>query len=192
MEKLYWTTQKRKINDLVPYEHNPRLMSDKQVEDLKKSIEKFDLVEIPAVNTDNTLIAGHQRLRIMQLIGRGEEEIDVRIPNRQLTQEEFDEYLIRSNKNVGDWDWDLLSNFEKDFLEETGFTSHELDLAFGLNELMDIDKLKEELKEEIENAEETIVYKFTVPAERKNQIDKLLRELDKDQSIAFLMLIDKQ
>ena len=86
-------TEKRKINDLIPYENNPRQMTEKQNEDLKKSLEKFNLVEIPAIDTDNKIISGHQRLRILQQLGRGDEEIDVRVPDRKLTDEEFKELL---------------------------------------------------------------------------------------------------
>jgi len=124
---MKWTTEKRKINDLIPYDHNPRQMTEKQNGDLKKSLEKFDLVEIPAVNKDNTILAGHQRLRIMQMLGRGQEEIDVRVPDKQLTEQEVKEYNIRSNKNTGEWDFDALGNqFEIDELLEWGFDENEL------------------------------------------------------------------
>jgi len=119
---MRWHTEKRKINDLIPYEHNPRQMTEKQNEDLKKSLEKFDLAEIPAVNTDNVILAGHQRLRIMQLLGRGGEEIDVRVPDRLLTEDEVKEYNIRSNKNIGEWDFDELANsFDLNDLRDWGF-----------------------------------------------------------------------
>ena len=65
-EKLEWRTEKRKIKDLIPYEKNPRKLTDKQQKDLKKSLEKFNLVEIPAIDTDNKILAGHQRLKVMQ------------------------------------------------------------------------------------------------------------------------------
>lgn len=71
-------------------------------------------------------------MKIMQLLGRGEEEIDVRVPNRKLTQEEFDEYLIRSNKNTGEWDIDLLRGFGKDLLQLVGFSNEEIIPMFGL------------------------------------------------------------
>src|SRR3990167_10597760 len=131
---LTWHTEKRKINDLIPYEQNPRKMSEKQVYDLKKSLEKFDLVEIPVIDLDNKIVAGHQRLKIMQLLGRGEEMIDVRMPNRKLTDEEFREYLLRSNKNLGQWDWNLLVNFDELVLKDVGFTSEELDKFLDLKE----------------------------------------------------------
>jgi len=73
MDKLFWKTEKRRVNELVPFEQNPRQMGTREAELLKKSLQDFDLVEIPAVDADNKIIAGHQRLKAMQLLGRGEE-----------------------------------------------------------------------------------------------------------------------
>ena len=129
-KKLNWHTEKRKVRDLVPFEGNPRIMNDKQLEDLKKSVSKFDLVEIPAIDTSNKIIAGHQRLKIMLLLGRGDEEIDVRVPSRKLTEAEFKEYNLRSNKNTGEWNFDELANFDEDLLKEFGFDENELDNIF--------------------------------------------------------------
>lgn len=130
---MKWHTEKRKINDLIPYEKNPRQMTGKQNEDLKKSLEKFDLVEIPAINTNNKIISGHQRLRILQQLGKGEEEIDVRVPDRELNEEEFKEYLIRANKNLGEWNFDeLANNFDTDELLDWGFDQNEYKGLLGL------------------------------------------------------------
>lgn len=121
--KLKWKTEQRRINDLVPYEFNPRQMSTKEVDALKESLEEFDLVEIPAVDTDNTIIAGHQRIMILMLEGRGEEEIDVRVPNRKLTDDEFRRYNIKSNLIHGSWNIDILAaHFGVDFLKAVGFS----------------------------------------------------------------------
>lgn len=127
MKKLSWTTSKRKVDDLLPQEVNPRKITDKQMSDLKKSLKKFNIVEIPAIDLDGTILAGHQRIKALQLLGRGDEEIDVRIPNRKLTEEESKQYLIASNKLGGDWDFDLLKNFEMDLLLDSGFEQMELD-----------------------------------------------------------------
>jgi ParB-like chromosome segregation protein Spo0J len=127
---MKWTTQRRKIKDLVPYPTNPRQMTDKQNKDLTASLKKFDLVEIPAVNTDGTILAGHQRLRIMSALGRGEEEIDVRVPDRLLTEKEVQEYNIRSNKNTGEWNMEELANsFEVTDLIDWGFDEKELKMG---------------------------------------------------------------
>jgi len=107
LEPLVWHTEQRKIKHLIPWEGNPRQMTEKQAKDLEKSLKKFNLVDIPAIDTDNKIISGHQRVKILNALGRRQERIDVRVPNRKLTKEEFEEYNIRANKNLGEWDFDL-------------------------------------------------------------------------------------
>lgn len=132
MKKLVWTTVQRKVKDLLPFKENPRKMSASQTADLKKSLSKFGLVEIPAVDLDNRIIAGHQRLAVMQLLGRGDDIIDCRIPNRKLTESEYKQYLITSNKVHGDWDEELLSKyFDADLLLESGFDNEEITDLFS-------------------------------------------------------------
>ena len=130
LHKLSWTTVQKKVNDLVPQEVNPRVITDKQMSDLKRSLKKYNLVEIPAVDANGTVLAGHQRIKALQLLGRGEELIDVRIPNRKLTDEESKEYLIASNKLGGDWDFELLKTFDLGTLEFAGFGEIELAKMF--------------------------------------------------------------
>jgi ParB-like chromosome segregation protein Spo0J len=136
MNNIQWRNEKRKLSQLIPYEKNPRILSTEEKERLKKSLTKFDLAEIPAIDTDNKIVAGHQRIMILKEIKGPEHEIDVRIPNRKLTQEEFDEYLIRSNKNSGEWDFQkLATEFEMDDLLEWGFEAND----FKMPEVEDLD-----------------------------------------------------
>lgn len=136
MKKLEWTTEKRKVNDLLPLEINPRKISDAKRQQLVKSIEKFNLAEIPAINKDNTIISGHQRIKALQLIERGEEMIDVRVPNRQLTKKEVKEYNLISNTHAGEWDFEILEvEFEDVKIEEIwDFDIPGFDLPTGNNE----------------------------------------------------------
>jgi DNA modification methylase len=127
MGKITWNTEKRKVKDLTPYKSNPRQISKEQLRHLKRSLEKFDYVELVAIQPDNTLIAGHMRVKAMLQLGWGKNEIEVRVPDRQLTEEEMREYLIRSNKNVGDWDYDVLANeWNANDLFDYGFTAEDL------------------------------------------------------------------
>lgn len=126
MSKLIWTTVQRKVNDLIPQKINPRKISDKQMSDIKKSLQKYNLVEIPAIDKTGVILAGHQRIRALQLLDRGEEIIDVRIPNRKLTESESKQYLIASNKLGGDWDYDLLKSFDMELLQLAGFEDMEI------------------------------------------------------------------
>ncbi len=125
-QALSWHTEKRRVNDLVPYDRNPRQINDKQLEDLKKSLKKFNLVEIPAIDIGNRVIAGHQRLKVLQLLERGEERIEVRVPNRKLTKAEFEQYLLTSNAVSGDWDFDKLKSFDIGLLLDIGFDETDL------------------------------------------------------------------
>ena len=144
--KLVWHTEKRKIKDLIPYKGNPRQMTKKQQKDLENSLAKFNLVEIPAIDTDNKIIAGHQRLKILKLLGRGKEIVDVRIPSRKLTNQEFKEYNLRSNKNVAEWDYDLLKGIEENLLAEVGFEDEQLDEIYSSEINEDDFNIEEELE----------------------------------------------
>ncbi len=131
MQKLSWRTEARAISQLVPNPANPRVMSPKQVEDLKKSLTKFGVVELPVIDTDNRVIAGHQRLMALKLLGRENEQIPVRVPNRKLTQREYDQYLLTSNRVHGEFDWDKLAeNFDIETVLASGFDDADLAMMF--------------------------------------------------------------
>lgn len=120
---ITWTTAKRKISDLIPASYNPREMTEKQVKDLTTSLERFNLADPIVINTDNTIIGGHQRINIYKLRGKNDVEVDVRVPSRRLTPEEEKELNLRLNRNVGQWDLDALANFDEEVLKDVGFDS---------------------------------------------------------------------
>ena len=124
------------INSLNPAEYNPRQISNKQYEDLKASMEKFGCVDpiIININPDrqNVVVGGHQRLRILRDLGA--EKVPTVSVN--LSEEDERELNVRLNKNGGDWDIDLLSNFDIVDLKEWGFK----DIELGFN----IDKIDED------------------------------------------------
>ncbi|MFW0862070.1 MAG: DNA modification methylase [Candidatus Komeilibacteria bacterium] len=116
--------------------------------DLKKNLKKFNLVEIPAIDSNGKILAGHQRIKALQLLGRGNELIDVRIPNRKLTKQESERYLIASNALGGDWDFAKLKSFELDLLTDIGFDDVDLSKIWDEElEIKDEDfSVEEELK----------------------------------------------
>lgn len=151
MPRLNWHTETRKVSALIPNDQNPRTMSPKQTEDLKRSLKKFNLAEIPVINTDNKVIAGHQRLMVLKLLGREDEKIEVRVPSRKLTKEEYDQYLLTSNAVHGYWDWGkLAANFEIDTLLASGFDdtdiSHIFDDLAVEDDRFDVEKELEKIK----------------------------------------------
>ena len=118
---MIWHTEKRKVNELKGNWLNPRILKERTFSDLKKSIIENGYVDLVTIDTDNTIISGHQRVKAFLSLNRGEEEIDVRVPERKLTKEESDRYLISANAIHGEFDVDLLSsNFTEVQLEAWG------------------------------------------------------------------------
>lgn len=182
MCKLVWHTETRKINELVQWDKNPRKISTKQKKELKKSLEKFNVMSIPVINTDNLIISGHQRIKILCLLGRDNEEIDVRVPNRKLTEDEIKEANIRENKNTGEFDYDLLGN--GDFALEML-----MDIGFDADEFLELTGNKEEKLAETE--QEVKFYKkahvlISIPVDKvSDELTKLLSDIKKIDGVEF-------
>lgn len=147
---LTWRVEKKPVKKLIPADYNPRRLSDKARADLTDSIVKFGTVEPLVMNTDGTLIGGHQRSLVYADLGL--EEVDVMIPSRKLSAEEERELNLRLNKNVGEWDWSKLKElFDVDVLRSVGFDADELAASFDkLQEAHEDDFDADEVAESIE------------------------------------------
>ncbi len=153
-KKIEWRTERRKVKDLIQYKKNPRVLSPVQLEGLKRSLKKFNVAELPCINTDGTLVAGNQRVLALSLLGRDEEEIEIRVPNRTLTDKEFKDYLLTSNRSGADWDWQKLAEeFDLGELLTAGFDSFDLGNIFDDNLEITDDEFNEE--KEVERAKNT-------------------------------------
>lgn len=121
MVKLQWTTEKRIVKELIPLDYNPRIRNERKQKVLSESIGEFDLVETPVINLDNHIIAGQRRWEVFFEAGRENEAIDVRVPNRMLTEDEVKRYNLLSNTHAGEWSLPLLeahfSNIYRDIVE---------------------------------------------------------------------------
>lgn len=127
MKKITWHIETRKLSDLQEADYNPRKRTPKEKEDLKRSIDSFGAVEPGVINIgkrNNILIGGHGRREIYLEMGR--EEMQVMVPDRELTADEEKELNLRLNKNVGSWDHEKLAELGIDILLEVGFGEEEL------------------------------------------------------------------
>ena len=114
------------IEIIKPNESNPRKMTEKQKKDLKENIKKFNFVDPLILNRykgrENFLIGGHQRLIIAKELGYT--KVPVVFVDLDKTKET--ELLLRLNENQGQWNYDLLKNFDIDMLLDVGFDNSEL------------------------------------------------------------------
>ena len=139
------------IDQLKPAEYNPRKWSEKHINDLKNSIKRFGIVDPIIVNSapnrKNVVIGGHFRLKVAKELGfKTIPVIYVNIPNIKREKE----LNLRLNKNLGEWDYELLAQFDEDLLKEVGFEKEELDDIFGLpiDEEFDVEKELEKVVKE--------------------------------------------
>ena len=149
-DKITWSNEKRKLSELVPWERNPRQITDKQAKRLEESFEQFGQVEIIAIGPENQIYNGHQRLKVLSQKYGADYEVDVRVASRALTEKEREKLTVYLHKGAaGDWDFDLLANeFELDDLLEWGFEKQELDLDLWA------DEPPEDVEPQIDKAEE--------------------------------------
>lgn len=162
---MQWKHERRELSTLYENPNNPRFISKKAGEHLKKSLDKFGQCESIVIQPDGEIIGGHQRFRLLKK--KKEKYIDVSVPEKSLTKKDAAELSIRLNKNQGDWDFDTLANlWDPELLLESGFTLEELHLdlveeeekpkSFGLS-------LKFECEEDLKEAQkeiEEIVHRF--------------------------------
>jgi len=124
---IRWDEKTVKVEDLKPFEHNPRRISKEQFAKLKASIIENGYSTRIKATTDNRIIGGHQRLRIFKELGIT--EIPVLVPERDLTDEEFIRNLVTDNINHGEHDFDVLANLvDRDDLLAWGMLEKDLGL----------------------------------------------------------------
>lgn len=140
--------QQVKITELLPAKYNPRKWSEPAIEQLTESVKRFGLVDPILANSNNKrlniVIGGHFRLKVAKDLGIKEVPVVyIDIPDE--TKEK--ELNIRLNKNLGDWDYELLAEFDESLLADIGFDSEELDEIFDLTtEESDTFDLQKELE----------------------------------------------
>lgn len=118
------------INDLKFADYNPRKWSDEAIDNLKKSIQKFGIVDPIIVNKNkdrnNIIVGGHFRCKIAKDL----EIQEVPVVYVDLDLEKERELNLRLNKNLGEWDYDALANFDKDLLKDVGWDDVFIDKMF--------------------------------------------------------------
>ncbi|WP_236869668.1 DNA modification methylase [Candidatus Bandiella numerosa] len=120
---MKWTIKEVKISDLKEYDKNPRKIKKEQLDKLTAHINEDGYHQRIIVNTDYTIIGGHQRKKALLQAGyKPSDVIEVLMPEWTLQQQELDRINVRDNLNFGEFDFDILQEqFNLEELEEFGF-----------------------------------------------------------------------
>lgn len=117
-----------RVDDLKPYENNPRF-NDDAVEYVKNSISEFGFKVPMVIDKDNVIVAGHTRYKASLELGL--EEVPCIVAD-DLTEEQIKAFRLADNKvsEKADWNLDLLEMELEDLdLDMSGFGFDELDKA---------------------------------------------------------------
>lgn len=110
------------LKALKDYDRNPRRINKDQFDNLVKSIKEDGYHQRLVVNTDGTIIGGHQRKKALIAAGvNAGSKVKVLLPDRLLHENEFKRINIRDNAPYGEFDMDILaSDFDIEELLEWG------------------------------------------------------------------------
>ncbi|MBU0531048.1 MAG: DNA modification methylase [Candidatus Uhrbacteria bacterium] len=128
-------------NLLKRADYNPRKWDEKASEHLKESIKRHGFVDPVIVNgapeRKNIIIGGHFRTECAKKLGM--ETVPVVYINLPDIEKEK-ELNLRLNRNTGEWDMDLLKEFDINLLMDVGFNDSDLeDMWANLSSLEDDD-----------------------------------------------------
>lgn len=117
MEIIY-----KKIDEVVPYENNPR-KNDDAVDYVAKSIEEFGFKVPIIIDKNNVIVTGHTRLKAAKKLGL--EEVPT-IKADDLTEEQIKAFRLADNKvsEFAEWDFNMLDAELADLdinMEDFGF-----------------------------------------------------------------------
>ena len=127
MDKNTKNIEYKDINSLIFAEYNPRQLKKEQYQNIKDSLQRFGFVDPVIINKNkdrkNIVIGGHQRIKVAKDL----KYTEIPCVELDLTLDKEKELNIRLNKNVGEWDYDILANnFDFNLLLDWGFTDDEL------------------------------------------------------------------
>lgn len=111
--------------------YNPRVVSEETKAPVRTSIEKHGAVDPLIVNKasgrEGIIIGGNLRFEVLKDLGYTEiPVVFVDIPD----EEKEKDLCLRLNRSIGEWDFNLLAEFDESFLADVGFSTEELDKIF--------------------------------------------------------------
>lgn len=131
MKQISLETFEVPVGKLKPSDYNPRIWYEKTIHDMAESIKDSGFV-IPILANCNksrygVVIAGHLRLKVAKDLGY--KTVPVNFIDIEDVEKEK-KLNLTLNRVSGDWDYELLKNFDIELLLESGFDNFDLTHIF--------------------------------------------------------------
>lgn len=136
--------EKRKLSELKENSINTRRHNQNQIEEFKKSINKFDVIRPIVIDDKNVILAGHGLFMALKELGR--EDADV-VVMRGLSERDKKKLLLADNKiySLGVDDYTAIESILKELANDSDFEVPGYD-ADILEELYGIRSVEKEVE----------------------------------------------
>lgn len=153
--------QTLQLNEIVPYENNPR-DNEPAVDDVVNSILQCENLDPIEIDENNIILSGHTRLLALKRLGYSETEV---IRYIGLTEQQKKKYRLLTNKTGEKATWDISKlDFE---LAELDFEDYD----FGFDDTFSIDDMQEVDSYDKQNdTREHFQSTFTFPIKNREKI----------------------
>jgi len=122
MTEITWTNVTVTLGELVPWDHNPKGITEGNARRLLDYWKKIGQFQTIAIGPNNEVYDGHQRLTVLLAAFGPTYEIDARQSSRLLTEQERKELVIAAHAGTtGHWDWKALKEWDAVKLRDWGF-----------------------------------------------------------------------
>ncbi len=181
------------IEDLKPDPSNPRKWTEEQEEKLKANLTKNGFVEPIVVNEHpdnlNTIVGGHFRYHMAQKLGMKK----IPVVYIKLTKEQQQELNLRLNSNQGEWNFEMLRNFDISLLLDVGFD--DTDLQHIWDDVIEVEDDDFNVQEKLKEIKEPFVKEGDVYALGKHRLicgdstkPETLQSLLGDTTVSFVTM----
>lgn len=157
------------IDDLIPYENNPRKNED-AIPAVAESIEQVGYISPIVIDENNVILCGHTRLAALQKIGEVQEIDVLRVSG--LSEEKKKKFRLLDNKTSEFAGWD----FEKLDEELDGLDFGDFDFKFDANEFNDDE---EKPKTESINYKDNI--SVVIDCDNEEEAEKIFMTLQEEE-----------
>lgn len=172
----------KKIDELIPYEKNPRL-NDEAVQYVANSIKEFGFKVPMVIDKNNVIVAGHTRYKASKELGL--KEVPCIIAD-DLTEEQIKAFRLADNKvsETSSWDIELLNEELNEILD---IDMKEFNFNLDFDAVSFIDDLMDNgfIGEKAEQLEFGITFQFDIT--KKEIIENYLRENGKEVVVQKIM-----
>ena len=186
-----------KVDELIPYFQNPRVISDQAVTEVAKSFSNHGIQQVICIDENDVIVAGHTRLLAAKKLGIKELPCTIYKGN----PEEINAYRLADNK-VGEfsqWEQDFL-NKELDELkslgvEVAGFNFDEnIKFTESLDDMIDDEVAIDSVGYSASDLTNQVPLMFYFETEERDEVMNLLEKIRDDKELqtksnAFLYLV---